>query len=232
MSSAKYWVVIPAAGTGSRMQSEIPKQYLKLGDRTVLEHTVEKFTRHKKISRIVVVISPDDPYWQTTTLAGNDQVSTASGGKERCDSVLNGLKALADYASEQDWVLVHDAARPCVSGKEIDSLITGAGDHKVGGILAVPVRDTMKRGNTHDEITETVNRDGLWHALTPQMFRYGKLVEAMTRASAAGKKVTDEAQAMELTGVNPLLVKGEISNIKITQMGDLELARFYLQQQD
>ncbi|MDX1519562.1 MAG: 2-C-methyl-D-erythritol 4-phosphate cytidylyltransferase, partial [Gammaproteobacteria bacterium] len=99
------------------MQSEIPKQYLKLGDRTVLEHTVEKFTRHKKISRIVVVISPDDPYWQTTTLAGNDQVSTASGGKERCDSVLNGLKALADYASEQDWVLVHDAARPCVSGK-------------------------------------------------------------------------------------------------------------------
>lgn len=228
MPSANYWVVIPAAGTGSRMQSDVPKQYLKLCGKTILEHTAEHFIRHPKIKGIIVVLNSDDPCWQLTSLATNDQVRSATGGSERCHSVLNGLTALSDLAKENDWVLVHDAARPCLSADDIDHLLSEVADHPVGGILAVPVRDTMKRANDSNEISETIERNGLWHALTPQMFRYGKLVQALTEAIKNQEIVTDEAQAVELTGVKPLLIQGQTSNIKITQMGDIELAEFYL----
>lgn len=210
------------------MQSEIPKQYLPLADKTVLEHTLQRFIDNEKINGIVVVLNKQDPWWQDSELAVNNKITTTTGGIERCHSVLNGLFSLHDRADKNDWVLVHDAARPCLTDNELERLLTGIGDHPVGGLLALPVRDTMKRSQNGNEIAETIEREGLWHAMTPQMFRYQKLVEALSSVVDQQKIVTDEAQAMELTGVNPLLVKAEVSNIKITQMGDLELANFYI----
>ncbi len=230
MSADNHWVVIPAAGTGTRMQSEIPKQYLQLCGKTILEHTVQCFLDHGSMRGIVVVLNPDDTYWQSTALAGDDRIRVVTGGDERCHSVLNGLHALADLAADTDWVLVHDAARPCLGRHDIDCLLREVGAHPAGGLLAAPVRDTLKRANPRGEITATVDRERLWQALTPQMFRYAKLTEALKRALDNHEIVTDEAQAIEMTGVKPLLIRGDISNIKITQMGDLELAELYLQQ--
>ncbi|MCG8325840.1 MAG: 2-C-methyl-D-erythritol 4-phosphate cytidylyltransferase [Thiotrichales bacterium] len=228
MSSAKNWVVIPAAGIGTRMQAEMPKQYMKLRDKTVLEHAAERFLQHSAIEGIVVVVNASDPYWPGNPLSGNQRIMTTTGGNERCHSVLNGLELLTAHADENDWVLVHDAARPCLCNAELDRLLAEIADHADGGLLALPVRDTMKRCNKDNEITGTVERDGLWHALTPQMFRLGPLLLALKESIDRSEIVTDEAQAMEKTGVKPLLVRGEVSNIKITRTGDLELAEFYL----
>lgn len=232
MTSVNYWVVIPAAGTGSRMQSDTPKQYLQLAGKPVLQHALECFLQHPRIRAVVVVLAADDPYWPALSIASHDRVMTSTGGSERCHSVLNGLKTLADVAAGNDWVLVHDAARPCLTGADLDRLLDTVGDHAVGGILAAPVRDTMKRGGADHEIAATVDRRDLWHAMTPQMFRYEKLLKALSTALENHEMVTDEAQAMEMTGVKPLLVEGHISNIKITQMGDLDVAKFYLQRRE
>ncbi len=152
-----------------------------------------------------------------------------NGGAERCHSVLNGLQALRQQAQPNDWVLVHDAARPCVRQADIEKLMTQLAEHPVGGLLAVPVRDTMKRADTGREIVETVNRDGLWHALTPQMFRLETLFNALQNVSNRGELVTDEAQAIEKTGQRPVLIEGHADNIKITHPQDLSLAEMYLQ---
>ncbi len=223
--------MIPAAGIGKRMQSDIPKQYLKLGERTILEHTIQCFLDEAKIHRIVVVIAEHDSYWSSLSIH-NDRIITADGGAERCHSVLNGLTAIQDQADDNDWVLVHDAARPCLSRSELNRLISEVGDDDVGGILAVPVRDTMKRGTADNEIAETVDRNQLWHALTPQMFRFHKLLSSLRNIQKLQQIVTDEAEAIEKTGVKSQLVRGEYSNIKVTEMGDIELAIFYLQQQE
>lgn len=231
--TVRFWALIPAAGIGRRMGSDVPKQYLPLGGKTVLEHTLDALASQPAIDGLVLVLSADDPRAPTFP----DQVQgkslmLATGGAERSDSVLNGLQWLGGQADDQDWVLVHDAARPCLRREDLDRLLETLRDHPVGGLLAVPVRDTMKRGDTRHVVRETVNRDGLWHALTPQMFRLGPLREALRAARDQGLPVTDDASAMELAGHAPLLVEGHGDNLKITRPEDLALAEFHLRQQE
>ena len=225
----KIWVVIPAAGVGKRMESVTPKQYLILNNKTIIEHTLSVFDKHDSISEIVVSISEKDEYWSALELNLSKQLHIAKGGKERCDSVLNGLKFLENKASDDDWVLVHDAARPCLRQEDVSLLIDTLKEHDVGGLLAVPVRDTMKRSFDNNSIKETVDRENLWHALTPQMFRYSMLKNALESALNNNDVITDEASAIELAGYKPLLVEGHADNLKITRPEDLVLASFFLQ---
>ena len=227
---SKFWAVVPAAGAGKRMGSELPKQYLPLGDRTVLEQTLDSLLGCPRLSGLVLALSPDDEHWSaiepryaTATLQRVD------GGAERCHSVLNSLDHLATQTDASDWVLVHDAARPCVRIEDIEQLIATLETGGQGGLLGVPVADTMKRVDDQLAITATVDRDRLWHAYTPQMFRLGELRTALREAIESGKAVTDEANAMELAGFKPRMVQGSRDNIKITLPADLALATFYLQ---
>ncbi|MCC4815634.1 2-C-methyl-D-erythritol 4-phosphate cytidylyltransferase [Vibrio lentus] len=220
--------VVPAAGVGSRMKADRPKQYLQIHGKTILEHTVEKLLSHPQVSKIVVAVSDDDPYYPELPLNLNPQVIRVSGGMERADSVLSAL----DYIAQQqlsDWVMVHDAARPCIQLSDIDKLISGAMTHDVGAILAAPVRDTMKRG-AQGQIEHTVDRVDLWHALTPQMFRSKPLRKVLSEALQQGVSITDEASAFEWKGLSPALIAGRSDNFKITQPEDLALAEFYLSQ--
>lgn len=223
--------MIPAAGSGSRMQADRPKQYLPLAGRTVLEHTLRCFHGHPHITGIVLVLSAEDPHWDASGLQQSYPVHRVEGGTERCHSVLNALEYLSGYASDQDWVLVHDAARPCLRRNDLDQLLDRLSSDPVGGLLATPVRDTMKRSDASDRVQQTVDRNHLWHALTPQMFRIGRLRAAMHSAMQHGLLVTDEASAIEADGHAPLLVHGGVDNIKITRPEDLVLAEFYLSQQ-
>ncbi len=229
MNNNKTWVIIPAAGVGKRMQADIPKQYLKLHGRTVIEHTLNCFARHAEIAGIVVVIHANDPYWSELELSLPVPLYTVSGGKERADSVFNGLHFLIHELQQGDsLVLVHDAARPCLSQHDLDALLSQQ-HNPAGAILAMPVRDTMK----HEQqgcIDHTVSRTHLWHALTPQMFKAQALYQALDQALQEGAEITDEASAMEYAGMHPLLVEGAASNIKITRPDDLNLAAFFLQQ--
>ncbi|MDV2857109.1 2-C-methyl-D-erythritol 4-phosphate cytidylyltransferase [Oceanimonas sp. CAM02] len=220
----KMTAVVPAAGVGKRMGSTIPKQYLPLGDKTVLEHTLMRLLSHPAIERVVVAVSPEDQWFGTLPLASDPRIARAAGGRERADSVLN---ALAQVTSEQ--VLVHDAARPCLAMEDLDALLAAANQPQ-GAILASRVRDTMKRGDGCGAIAESVSRNELWHALTPQCFNTRKLQRALSKALEQGLTITDEASAMELAGFHPLLVPGRADNIKITQPEDLALAGFFLQQ--
>ncbi|MEZ9544961.1 MULTISPECIES: 2-C-methyl-D-erythritol 4-phosphate cytidylyltransferase [Vibrio] len=220
--------VVPAAGVGSRMKADRPKQYLEIHGKTILEHTVEKLLSHPQVAQIVVAISDDDPYYPELALNQNPQVIRVSGGSERADSVLSALNYIAEQQLS-DWVMVHDAARPCVQLSDIDKLISGAMSHDVGAILAAPVRDTMKRG-AQGQIEHTVERADLWHALTPQMFRAKPLWKALSEALQHGASITDEASAFEWKGLSPALVAGRSDNFKITQPEDLALAEFYLSQ--
>ncbi|MGH8614243.1 MAG: 2-C-methyl-D-erythritol 4-phosphate cytidylyltransferase [Gammaproteobacteria bacterium] len=228
MTKRHYWTVIPAAGCGARMHTPVPKQYLMLAGKRVIEHAVERLGNHPWISGVVVAISAQDQLWQEVRLNCRAPVMRVTGGSQRCHSVLAGLARLHHVAHSADWVLVHDAARPCLPHKDLDRLIAEISDHPVGGLLALPVRDTMKRDDGQRTVTATVEREGLWHALTPQMFRYSALREALEAAIASDRIVTDEAQAMELTGARPRLVEGSAGNIKITCPQDLVLAEFYL----
>lgn len=224
----KYWAIVPAAGYGARMGSTIPKQYLLLHNKSILQHTLERLCL-PQINKIIVCVAEDDPYWSTLQLPMS--VERVKGGKERCHSVLNGLYALQQWADPQDWVLVHDAARPCVRTSDINNLMEKLADHPVGGLLALRVRDTMKRSNSDNQITETVERVNLWHALTPQMFRLQPLIHALEHILQQGELVTDEAQAIEKQGMQPMLIEGHADNIKITHQQDLALAALYLQEQ-
>ncbi|MCG9552388.1 2-C-methyl-D-erythritol 4-phosphate cytidylyltransferase [Vibrio sp. Isolate31] len=220
--------VVPAAGVGSRMKADRPKQYLEINGKTILEHTVEKLLAHPQVSQIVVAISNDDPYYPELPLTQDPQVIRVAGGSERANSVLSAL----DYIEKQQlghWVMVHDAARPCVQRSDIDKLISTAMSHDVGAILAAPVRDTMKRG-AQGQIDHTVERADLWHALTPQMFRAEPLWNVLSEALQQGVSITDEASAFEWKGFSPALVAGRSDNFKITQPEDLALAEFYLSQ--
>ena len=229
----RLWAVIPAAGIGSRMGSAGPKQYLSLHGKTVLEHTLSRIAGHPHITATVVAIAAADRQWPRIA-AGFDESSlvVTHGGAERCHSVLNGLRALAGRAAADDWVLVHDAARPCVRREDLERLIEQLQDHPVGGLLGIPVTDTMKRSDAHGNVIETIRRDGLWRALTPQMFRYGMLSRALIAALERDVLVTDEAAAMEMAGYAPRMVEGHADNIKITLPQDLILADMYLQQQE
>jgi len=225
----KLWAIVPAAGAGRRMSTNIPKQYLPLGEKTVLEHTLDTLLACTQLAGVVVVLSADDGYWpDLQDRYAREQLETVTGGAERCHSVLNGLLYLAGKVDADDWVLVHDAARPCVRLADINTLINTLSVTAHGGLLGVPVADTMKQVDADDRITATVARESLWHAYTPQMFRAGLLRAALQHAIDKDLLVTDEASAMELAGYQPRMVQGQRDNIKITVPSDLELAAFYL----
>lgn len=212
------------------MSTNIPKQYLPLADKTVLEHTLDTLLSCRQLAGVVLVLSAGDGYWESIQGRYLDQsLETTIGGAERCHSVLNGMKQLAGRAAEDDWVLVHDAARPCVRLSDIEKLISTLSASTDGGLLGVPVADTMKRADSEQRITATVDREGLWHAYTPQMFRVGQLRAALQHAIDNDLLVTDEASAMEHAGYQPRMVQGQRDNIKITVAADLELAAWYLQ---
>lgn len=232
MATPRFWAVVPAAGFGSRMGVSLPKQYLRINDRTVLEYTLSRFCEHPRISGVVAVIARDDPYWPELAVSTDSKIRRAEGGVERMHSVLSGLRLLEHEAAPDDWVLVHDAARPCIRIADISKLMEALENHAVGGLLGWPVRDTMKRVADNDEVIETIDRSGLWHALTPQMFRLADLRSALEAVLKSGRIVTDEAQAMELTGARPQFIKGAPDNIKITLNTDLELAEIYLRAQE
>ena len=228
------WAVIPAAGIGKRMQSEIPKQYLPLAGTTVIQNTITRLLSSDKVIGLAIALRQDDQYWPNISIASDKPVIRAEGGAERCDSVLSALQALAEqdgFDIDNDWVLVHDAVRPCVRLDDIDALVEQATSSEAGGLLALPVRDTMKRAGEGQTVQATVDREALWHALTPQLFPYRALREALIKAMQEGVMVTDESSAMEFAGYAPKLVEGHEHNIKITRPNDLGLAELFLADQ-
>ncbi len=210
------------------MGAGLPKQYLHLAGRPVIEHALRAVLDHPAVRGAVVVLAETDRRWRDPGAGLAKPVLRAPGGAERCHSVLNGLAALTGLVEAGDWVLVHDAARPCLRGEDLRALVKAVEADPVGGLLAVPVRDTMKRAGAGGRVAATVERRGLWHALTPQMFRYGPLTRALEACLARGEVVTDEASAMEAAGLAPRLVEGHADNIKVTHPADLGLAEFFL----
>ncbi|KDN11075.1 2-C-methyl-D-erythritol 4-phosphate cytidylyltransferase [Gilliamella apicola] len=222
--------IVPAAGVGCRMNSQIPKQYLKVGSKTVLEHTLNKLLTHPQIAQVIVVISSEDNIFNTLSIAQHDKIKVALGGKTRADSVLAGLKLLND----EQWALVHDAARPCVTHCDITRLIETVTNKKQGGILATRVSDTIKRAcqNNDTIIDYSEDRTYLWGAATPQLFNAGELKSCLQQALNDHVAITDEASAIEYCGGHPLLIECRGDNIKITRPEDLALATFYLTKTD
>ena len=236
--SHQIWAIVPAAGVGKRMQSSIPKQYLPLNKRPVLEHTLNTLLKNQTIDGLVVALQADDGYWSEIKIHSEKTVLRAEGGAERVDSVLSALNLLIDnelFNVDTDWVMVHDAVRPCLQQQDIDKLVAEV-DNEHGGLLALPVRDTMKRqlieniaaGN---RVEKTIDRENLWHALTPQYFPAKHLKKALETALLNNKTITDDSSAMEMAGFSPRLVHGHEDNIKITRPDDLELAALYLSSQ-
>ena len=216
-------MVMPAAGIGRRFGGEVPKQYQLLAGQPVITHSVERLLAVDPAG-LMVVLHPDDSDWHRQTLAAHPRVTAVAGGQERADSVRAGLAGLAERAAEDDWVLVHDVARPCVTRQDIRKLLDTLADDPVGGILAAPVSDTLKRVVDHNQIQGTQDRSHLWAAMTPQLFRYGLLCRGLERALAEGLNPTDEAAAIEALGLAPRVVLGRRDNIKITRPEDLAIA--------
>lgn len=230
-----HWLIVPAAGVGRRFGGAVPKQYQTLMDRTVAETTLSRLLAVPAITHILVAINPQDFQWHQLPIAHAARVRTVAGGAERAASVHLALAALANEAAPDDWVLVHDLVRPCVRVADIENLIAELATDPIGGILATPVRDTLKQvfddPARDNRIQRNVPRDHLWAALTPQMFRYGLLCRALASAAAAGILPTDEAAAIEHLGLHPRVVAGRADNIKITTADDLGIAAAILRQQ-
>lgn len=222
----QFIAVVPAAGVGARMGANIPKQYLMLNGKTVIEHTLTALLSHPRIAKIVVALGPEDGWFSDLAIANDPAIIRVNGGKERADSVLAGLQVCQNY----NWVLVHDAARPCITHADIDCLIASALTSEHGAILGCQVRDTMKRTDAQSNIIATVDRDLLWHALTPQMFPVKLLTDALATGLTENADITDEASAIERLGLMPKMVVGRIDNIKITRPEDMPLATLFLQQ--
>jgi 2-C-methyl-D-erythritol 4-phosphate cytidylyltransferase len=215
----RFHVIIPAAGSGSRMGADAPKQYLRLNGKSLIPHVIKVFDQATKINSIHIVLSEGDTHWRSTylNLSSKAQVHHC-GGETRAMSVLNGLHAIASQADEDDWILVHDAARPGLSNVLLSQLINSLENDAVGGLLALPLADTLKRADSEQCVTATMPRTGLWQAQTPQMFRYGTLKTALTDFKGTA---TDEAEAIEAMGLKPKLVNGELRNLKVTYPQDL-----------
>ncbi|WP_132501456.1 2-C-methyl-D-erythritol 4-phosphate cytidylyltransferase [Nicoletella semolina] len=227
----KIIAIIPASGVGSRMQANIPKQYLQLDGKTVLEHSLSPFLSHPNIIQIIVAVSETDSYFATLSCLKHPKIQIVFGGETRSHSVLNALI----HADENAWALVHDAARPCLKRSDLDKLLQiQFDDNEInqGAILATPAIDTLKRSCDGKHIAHTEDRSTLWHALTPQFFPVLTLKQAIESALNQGIAITDEASAMELAGYSPQLVLGRSDNLKITRPEDLALAEFYLTHQE
>lgn len=218
--------LVPAAGIGSRMQAECPKQYLKINNKTIIEHSIAALLAHPDIQNVVVALHPDDTLFKTLPICNDPRIITTIGGDTRAHSVLSGLQKIeASYG----WVLVHDAARPCLRLDDLDNLIQTVLHSDVGGILATPASDTMKHAVIgENRISHTVDREFLWRALTPQMFPVELLTLCLERALNENANITDEASALEYCGFHSLLISGRTDNIKVTHPEDLALATFYL----
>lgn len=226
--SRRCWGVIPAAGLGSRMGGGQPKQYLLLAGATVIEHSLAALLAQPRLAGVAVALHPQDQRAAHLRCFEDSRVITAVGGAERSDSVAAALEALAPTADPEDWVLVHDAARPCVDQRDIERLLERVLADGVGGILAEPLVDTVKRAGSDGRVLETLDRTSLWRAQTPQMFRMGELRDALDAAAAEGVRITDEASAMERAGLPVQLIPGSRRNLKITVPADLSLAEWYL----
>ena len=229
MSDDNYYLIMPASGKGSRMNMPLPKQYLMLDNgSTVLDQSLATLLSIRQISGCVIAISEDDEHFSMSTFSSHDKILTTTiGGDERFHSVLNALNELVKFARKDDWVLVHDAVRPCIKKKDVERLIKVVDNNPVGGILATSIVDTLKM--TKDEhIVSTVNRNNLFHAQTPQMFRIGILKRALEEALLDKVHITDEAEAIERLGYSIKIIPNSKSNIKITHTDDLELANYYL----
>jgi 2-C-methyl-D-erythritol 4-phosphate cytidylyltransferase len=221
---ARRWAVVVAAGRGQRFGGRIPKQYVSLLGRPVLSWSLGTLLGESTLDGIVVALAPGDRRWRGLVESRDRRVSTCLGGDRREASVANALEALADRAHDTDWVIVHDAARPCLGHEDLARLIRATRNDPVGGLLAVPVADTLKQDDGHGRSARTAAREGLWRALTPQMFRYGLLKRALALCLERERTVTDEASAIEMLGLRPLLVRGRADNIKLTNAGDRRIA--------
>ncbi len=221
------WCVVPAAGRGTRVGGDCPKQYLPLAGRALILHTLERLATHPRIAGLLVSLGATDTFWPSLDSLHGKPVLTAIGGAERSDSVLAGLDALPAEVSNDDFVLIHDAARPCVRQADISRLMD-LGMVVDGGLLGAPMRDTLKRSDDASRSMATEPRDERWRAFTPQMFRRGPLTSALRDVAARGIRISDEAMAMELAGFAPLLVEGAEDNIKVTTAADFALAEFLL----
>ena len=227
--SSRFWVVVPAAGSGRRFGAEVPKQYLPLGPRTVLETTLASLLAHPRIAGLQLVLAADDHCWPRRAMSMDPRIRVCVGGAQRMDSVLAGLTALQEVVAEDDWVWVHDAARPLLPISAMDRLMSALDDDATAAaLLALPVRDTVKQADAAGRAAITVPREPLWLAQTPQVFRLGQLMAALNAAVAAGSIVTDEAQALERQGIAARLVEGDPCNLKITTATDLALVESYL----
>lgn len=222
------WGVLPAAGIGARMGGEVPKQYLPLAGASVLEHSLNALLSCRRLAAVVVALHPLDRRADSLPVFSDPRVQRVSGGEQRSDSVGRALAALQGQAAPQDWVLVHDAARPCLRVSDVEQLIARVVDRGIGGILAEPIVDTVKLAGEDGLVRRTLDRRGLWRAQTPQMFRLGELQQALASAARQNLVVTDEASAMELAGHPVQLVTGPARNLKVTLPADLQLAQWYL----
>ncbi|ORU89681.1 MAG: 2-C-methyl-D-erythritol 4-phosphate cytidylyltransferase [Cycloclasticus sp. symbiont of Poecilosclerida sp. M] len=225
------WCIVPAGGIGKRMNSAIPKQYLAFQSTTVIDFTLKRLLRCKQIDKVIVAIHEDDIEWKNTAYVEHPKVITTHGGVERAHSVLNALQKIKTLGKAQDWVLVHDAARPCVLPSDIELLIGLADKKKTGAILAAPIADTVKQVS-NGRVDKTLDRQCLWRALTPQIFRVKELEDALLGAMEMNAPVTDEASAIELAGGKPLIAEGRGDNIKITSPMDLSMASYIIEQQE
>ena len=227
------WAVVPAAGIGSRMQQEIPKQYLAFQGKTILEHCLDRLMAHPQIAGAVLVLRPDDPYWEALQYSPRKPLFTAEGGDQRQYSVYSGLTTLQYRCGNEVIALVHDAVRPLVSANDLGRVIAAARAHTAGAILATPVADTLKRDDGQGEIEGTVDRSGLWRALTPQVFHLQPLLNGLRRVIDENLSITDDSAAVESLGYRPALVAGDGTNLKITRPDDLRLAELiWLHQRD
>jgi 2-C-methyl-D-erythritol 4-phosphate cytidylyltransferase len=223
MSMTRLWLIVPAAGQGRRMKADRPKQYLSLQGRPVLAHTLERLHEAYPQAALRLCLDADDAWFDPAWVPFADW-RRVDGGIERVDSVSRALETLAGVAGDDDLVLVHDVARPCVHPDDLKRLLAVLQDDPAGALLAAPVADTMKRADASGRVAATESREGLWHALTPQGFRYGMLCQALSAARQAGVLVTDEASAVEALGAAPRLVAARRDNLKITHPEDLRLA--------
>ncbi len=226
----RFHALVPAAGSGSRFGRELPKQYLPVAGAPLLRHALAALVGHAAIASVYVILAPDDDCFEKLIVPGElpKVVALRAGGASRAETVLNGLRAMVDNVDPDDWVLVHDAARPCLTPALLERLLRAVEADEVGGILALPVADTLKAADGGRRVTRTVDRTGLWQAQTPQMFRHAVLRRALEATALA--QVTDEASAVESLGLQPLLVESDVTNLKVTFAQDMLLAELILRQ--